>query len=205
MTTPEKKHPGDKFLVPELNFLVSRTVSLGNISSLSCFSKTPTLAELRRICAYAHGRQFSAAERGEWTADFVDYNIQQPDNLPLGYILAKYISRPTKVYLQDDKWITEGGTEKPVLLPPMGWVIPNAEGKFYDEETGLPYATIFDMENPGSPASADAFFWRIEPGGGLRAVNRECERITGLHFEVSTTQDPNFSHHNIGFREIIFL
>lgn len=47
-----------------------------------------------------------------------------------------------------------------------------------------------------------SYFWRGENGDGLLAVNRECERVGSNSFEVSIVQTPDFSHDNIGVREV---
>ena len=190
-------------IVPELALRISAHVSTGNVSPLKAYLQSPTLAQLRFVCRFVKEHMIPFySERGEWTADFVNMDVswKSQEQLPEGYLHVLYVSKPQSIQRIGDSWVAYGGQQQFVTLPPNGWVIPDKHGKLYDESTGLPLQTTPLLEQ--AEASNYAYFWRGEYGQGLLAVNRECERIQSDAFEISIVQSPDFTHENIGFREL---
>ncbi|MBI4065495.1 hypothetical protein HY409_03975 [Candidatus Gottesmanbacteria bacterium] len=189
--------------IPELSLDVSIAVSAGDVRAVDCLPHAPTLRELRLVVPHLKEKSgLVKAERGEWTADFINYDIVQPEDLLPGYVLAECISRPETLRQERNRWVAEGGERAMVILPPSGWVVPDERGRLYDEKTALPLHTTQNPLDPRAKDSLYAYFWRSKPGTGVRAVNRECERVAISAFEVSATQSPDFSHWNIGVRKI---
>lgn len=185
--------------IPELSLSVASHLSLGDISAVACYQFTPTLIEFRYISQFAKERNLLfTAERGEWLADFVNYSIPQPLITPPKHVLVEYISRPEELVYYNGYWIAYGGNRILCFLPPSGWIIPNAAGLLYEQDTGTPFETTPNLEE--AEASEYAYFWRAEINAGLRAVNRECERVLTNTFEISMVQEPDFQHDNIGYR-----
>lgn len=203
MERPKHSEPVPKgyIFVPEVSLYVSPHVSEGDVSALDSYKKAPTLAQLRKISAFVRANKLPfTSERGEWTADFVNFDIESGEEIPEGHVHALYIAKPALVKREKGQWVALGGKETRVILPPNGWIIPDTQGNLYHEETGVPFRTTNTMEDASS--SDYAYFWRGEKGDGLLAVNRECERVGSNSFEVSIMQTPDFSHENIGVREI---
>ncbi len=189
--------------INELNLRVAKSVSQGDVASVDCYRIAPTLQELRRIgkLAKAKGLVFNS-ERGEWTSDFVDFthHVKQAE----GYILCEYISKPERIEKVGNQWLAHGGERFQISLPPSGWVMPNEDGRLYDDRTGTPLRTIMGDESVMGLAleSNGSFFWRtdLEDRDRFIVVNRECERWDGDIFEIGIVQVPDFSHDNIGVR-----
>lgn len=191
------------FYSKKLGRYVCLSVPSGEVSAESVYKNTLSLKELRTFSEeLAKAGVPSFNERGEWTADFVDFGPNDIcRELSNGYIEVLYISKPTNITPIDGRWVCEGGFRKTIVLPPPGWVVPDSGGNLYHDLTGTPLATTQNMEEAG--ASNYACFWRAELGTGLIAVNRECERMAGPTIEISIVQDPAFKHDDIGHRPLI--
>lgn len=201
-SNPEYQHQENVY-IKKHSLYIDKNISKGNISPLMSFRHALTLRELEIVYQYAHDMKIELGnQRGEWTSDFVNFDVPVPQSIRTspGYIYAHYISRPLMVFKNEKGWQLIGGNITPVILPPTGWILPHASGKMYDEKTGTPFGTTLRMEK--AHESGYAFFWRGDRDHGVVAVNRECERIQGSSFEISFIQSPDFSHENIGVREV---
>ncbi|HEY6736258.1 MAG TPA: hypothetical protein VI322_00925 [Candidatus Saccharimonadia bacterium] len=199
-------HNNEYVWVPSIGRYVCANVPQGDIAPAAVYRDSLALVELHQFAVFAHDNGLTILnERGEWTADFVDYgSVPGAEADEEGPIEVLYISRPASLRQVDGRWITEGGKVAQVLLPPSGWVIASASGQLYDTVTGVPFRTTASPTDLAA-RSGYAYFWRKEAGDGLRAVSRECERLARTVFDFGAIYPPDFTHDNCGFRPTIRL
>jgi len=156
-------------------FKVSSDIANWGTRALDAYKEAPTLAQLR----YADSANDVIREnirshryRGEWTADFVNYNVAKPKGkvLPKGFIYAELVQRPESVREEDGVWIAEGGKRIGIELPANGYQVPDEA--LYNPETGFPVLTVDSRENAvkalSNVMSVEAaekevsYFWRWE-------------------------------------------
>lgn len=184
--------------VPSIGRFVCLNIPEGDIPAVRAYHDSLTLAELHLLVAFLDQNHLDIInERGEWTADFVDYGEERGHEHEL--LVATFVSRPTTVVKDDGRWSYTGGTTTEVELPPSGWVVRGPMGQLYHPLTGTPYRTTPEPDS-SAEASNYAYFWRSEPGSGLRAVSRECERMSQRAFDFAAVYEPDFTHDNCGFR-----
>ncbi len=131
-------------------FRISADIGNWGARALDVYKEAPTLAQLR----YADSASNEIKEnirshryRGEFTADFVDYNATKPKStrLPKGFLYAELVQRPESVRQENGVWIAEGGRRIGLVMPPDGYQVPDSNLR-YNPETGFPIRTLSDRD-----------------------------------------------------------
>jgi hypothetical protein len=163
----------------EAPYYLSATITDWRVAPVERYRTMPTLVELRHAFERHPLIQrdiLATLGRGEHTATLVDYRRPSSGSVvPEGYVCVAVIHRPEWIGMdRQSVWQCEGGEVIPVELPPAGWALPDAEGRIYRPDTGLPMVTTPDRERAVAALgeAGTLYFERAQNENGLVGVAR---------------------------------
>ena len=139
----------------------------------------PTLAESRHALEVSKEYRdiLERNDNNEWTSTFLKNG-------------KKVIERPEIVIYKNGVWVTEGGIEHKVELPPDGWVTK------YDKITGFPIQTLPNKEDAEKIFGKDTSYFDAVRKGLMVVYHYYSFHGRGIH----ATHEPDHTTLGIGGR-----